>query len=175
MSQPTSQPLVGGEAQSPDVLAPMAMFKTEIDSSTYIRSKQGLRMLANFTFEIRAHSLIPDRDGNVIYVLYCGTQEGKVFKVPVTYKDTDNLEKICSKVNQFKSGYNACLSKEESKMARLHTMVRAQIDEYKSKNQVDQKEVIVADEVGFKNISGLGDVYIVGPKQVMHLSLWTSH
>ena len=75
--------------QPPDdpqnVIAPNRITKTEIDSSTYIKTKTGLRLMCNFTFRINTHSLIPDREGNKIYVLFCGTQDGRIFKVSTRF------------------------------------------------------------------------------------------
>ena len=80
--------------------------KQEIDSSTFVKTKAGLKLMTNFTFMIKSHSLLNDKEGNKIFLLSCGTKD-RVFKVPVCLSDTDTLKKIIAKLN--KGRYNAIL------------------------------------------------------------------
>ena len=139
----------------------------EIDSSTYVTIKTNMRQLANFTFKVQSHSPIKDKDGNMIFVLHCGNKQGQRFKIPITYSDTDNLQDIYNIIKKYKKGQNATLSLEEAKIARIHTMIRADIDEYLSLDSAHQKEMLVLDSLGFKTVEGLGVIYVVGPNQVL--------
>ena len=179
MADQQNPPPVVGQAGAAPVLAPAPAppepipgppAKIEIDSATYVKGKKGLRLMTNFVFSVKAHSILNDKEGNRIYLLYCGTQEGRVFKVPITVDETDTLQKITSKISRFKTGFDAVIHAEEAKFARLHSMVRAEIDEYKSKDARDKVEVIVCGEFGRKNVEGIGEVYILGPSQIISVS-----
>ena len=64
--------------------------------------------------------------------------------------------------SKFKVWFDASLSQEESKIALLHSLIRSEIEEYNSKTEGERSEVIVCDELGYRNIEGFGDIFIVG-------------
>ena len=80
----SQQQKLSREFSDPDP-TPSFPSKKEIDSSTYVKVKNDLKLLANFMFNVTSHSVLLDREGNKIFVLHCGTKGGKVFKVPLTY------------------------------------------------------------------------------------------
>ena len=96
-------------AAAQNVPPPHRSGKHEQDGWTYIRKKNSLLLMCNFTFAVNAHSVLPDCQGNQIYILSCGNQDGKVFRVPILYSDLDTLKKISSKINYFKTGFDALL------------------------------------------------------------------
>ena len=82
---------------------PSSVTKQEIDSSTFVKTKAGLKLMTNFTFKVKSHSLLNDKEGNSMFLLSCGTKT-KVFRVPVCLSDTDTLRKIIAQLN--KGRYN---------------------------------------------------------------------
>ena len=44
----------------------------------------------------------------------------------------------------------------------MHTLIRNEIEEYNSKNESEKCEVIVCEDLGYRNIDGIGEVFIVG-------------
>ena len=150
----------------PPALVPHRFEKHEHEGSTYIRKKNDLRLMCNFTFKVNAHSVLPDSKGNQLFILACGNQDGRIFKVPITYSDLDTLSKIVTKIERFKTGFDALLHLDVAKAGSLHSIVRSEIDDYKSNNVEDQKEVIVIDSLGFKRLEG-AEIYVVGPNQVI--------
>ena len=161
------QPLPQQMGQNnPPPLVPHRYQKHEHEGSTYIRKKNELKLMCNFTFSVNAHSVLPDANGNQLFILACGNQDGRIFKVPITYADLDNLSKIVAKIERFKTGFDALLHLDVAKAGSLHSIVRSEIDDYNSKNVEDQKEVIVIDSLGFKKMEGV-DIYVIGPNQVI--------
>ena len=126
--------------------------KLEIDNCTFIVHKKVQRLLCNFTFCVNAHSLILDNDGEQIYILACGTQDGNVFHVPISSPDTDSVEKISFKINRFKAGNNAVMHKKVAIAGNLPSMIRMEIDRYKANNIENQRELLVLGETGVKFI-----------------------
>ena len=166
MADQNPPPQQGGN-NVPAPLVPRRYPKHEHDGSTFIQKKNDLRLMCNFTFKVNSHSLLLDRNGNQVFVLSCGSQDGRIFKVPITYADLDTLSKVCAKIERFKTGFDAVLHFEVAKAGCLHSIVRSEIEEYKSNNIENQNEVIVLDSIGFKKIEGISNIYVVGPKQVI--------
>ena len=64
-------------------------------------------------------------------------------------------------------GFDAALSQEESKAARLHSLIRNELEDYNLKSETEQNEVLVCEELGYRKIEGFGEVFIVGPNQII--------
>ena len=150
----------------PAPLLPRRYTKHEHQGSTYIQKKNDLYLMCNFTFTVNAHSVLLDKLGNQVFVLSCGNQDDRIFRVPVTYSDLDTLSKTAAKIEKFKSGFDALLHLDVAKTGCLHHIIRSEIEEYQSKNVQNQKEILILDEIGFRKMEER-DIYVVGPNQVI--------